>query len=204
MLEEHARGRGTRGQLAARRDANGGGPAAGMLRMAGAGGASDQRVIHLACGADFTLLVTIHGDVWACGANELGQCGVITSMTYAEKPMPCLVGLHVTKLSCGDAHTAAITADGRLFCWGDNSMGQCGVGHNRPMNGVVQPVRFDQKACRQYHPEEVPLPPEPDDPKTDQEAAAAVAGVLAQEAALAWRRRWHGSGGEQGGGATPR
>ena len=193
LLEKHAWGRGTRGQLA-RRCANGREtrPHAGMPAQALQ---CEQRVIHLACGADFTLLVTMHGDVWACGANEHGQCGVVTSMTYAEKPMPCLVGLHVTKLSCGDAHTAAITADGRLFCWGDNGLGQCGVGHTRPMSGVVQSVRFDPKARRQYHPEEVPLPSEPDDPTKKQQQPSPGGSAYS-------RRKQHSPGGKEAAGSA--
>ena len=32
----------------------------------------------------------------------------------------------IVDVSCGQMHTAAVTCDGRVYCWGDNSCNQCG------------------------------------------------------------------------------
>ena len=71
-LQRHGWGCGTRGQLS-RQDDEGREqrPLAGLPEL---GMPCDARVIHIACGTDFTMLVTMHGDVWACGANERCRC----------------------------------------------------------------------------------------------------------------------------------
>ena len=39
-----------------------------------------------------------------------------------------IAGECVSDVSCGRNHTACASAGGRVFCWGDNTHGQCGVG----------------------------------------------------------------------------
>jgi len=34
----------------------------------------------------------------------------------------------VTRVQCGASHSLAVTANGKLYCWGKNSVGQCGKG----------------------------------------------------------------------------
>ena len=67
------------------------------------------------------------------------------------------------------------------------------------MNGVVQPVRFDPKARRHYHPEEVPLPAEPDDlanPPTKQQQQPSPGGSAYS------RRKQHSPGGKEAAGSA--
>ena len=37
-------------------------------------------------------------------------------------------GEYVTYVTCGDAHTMAITLSGKLMAWGENEYGQLGTG----------------------------------------------------------------------------
>ena len=43
----------------------------------------------------------------------------------------------ITRIQCGASHSLAITAEGRLYTWGKNSQGQCGLGHT---DDVLQPT----------------------------------------------------------------
>jgi len=45
-------------------------------------------------------------------------------------PVPTLLptGVRFTTVSAGTAHSCAVTAEGRAYCWGGNQTGQLGIG----------------------------------------------------------------------------
>jgi len=43
---------------------------------------------------------------------------------------PSAIGSRVTKVACGGSHSGVVTEDGRVFMFGLNKQGQCGVGKN--------------------------------------------------------------------------
>eukprot|EP00824_Muranothrix_gubernata_P017751 TRINITY_DN3622_c0_g1_i2.p1 TRINITY_DN3622_c0_g1~~TRINITY_DN3622_c0_g1_i2.p1 ORF type:complete len:612 (-),score=97.49 TRINITY_DN3622_c0_g1_i2:39-1601(-) len=47
--------------------------------------------------------------------------------------MTSLQGRHIVQVACGEAHTLALTADGRVYAWGSNGRGQLGTGDLSPM-----------------------------------------------------------------------
>ena len=56
---------------------------------------TDVHVHAAACGADFTLFLTLGGDVWACGANGSGQLGSGLPSQNALVPQLALEGARV-------------------------------------------------------------------------------------------------------------
>ncbi|NP_001354178.1 X-linked retinitis pigmentosa GTPase regulator isoform H [Homo sapiens] len=87
-----------------------------------------EKVKLAACGRNHTLVST-GGNVYATGGNNEGQLGlgdteerntfhVISFFTSEHK---------IKQLSAGSNTSAALTEDGRLFMWGDNSEGQIGL-----------------------------------------------------------------------------
>nr|XP_055062420.1 probable E3 ubiquitin-protein ligase HERC4 [Misgurnus anguillicaudatus] len=63
------------------------------------------------------------------GAVLLGQEGkvfVINKSTLCI-PLKDLTNRHVIQISCGDQHSMALTQDGRVYVWGENSHGQLGL-----------------------------------------------------------------------------
>lgn len=42
--------------------------------------------------------------------------------------------VQVHSISVGVEHVVLLSSDGRLFSWGTNKYGQCGVGHSLPIN----------------------------------------------------------------------
>ena len=59
----------------------------------------------------------------------------------------------VVSISCGACHSAAVTADDRLFCWGKNDCGQCG-----PYRPPLETDLRDEHSANRYRPG--PLPPD--------------------------------------------
>ncbi|XP_067363614.1 probable E3 ubiquitin-protein ligase HERC6 isoform X1 [Channa argus] len=115
-------------------------------------------VTQLAAGATHTLFLTLSGLVYCCGANKEGQLGlnrVDEKGRFNICLVPALRPLGVSFISCGEAHSAALTKDGKVFTFGDGSHGQ--LGHNssgnevkpRLVHGLDGPA--SQIACGRHH-----------------------------------------------------
>ncbi|XP_029329276.1 X-linked retinitis pigmentosa GTPase regulator isoform X1 [Mus caroli] len=88
-----------------------------------------EKVKLAACGRNHTLVSTDTGGVYAAGGNNDGQLGLgdtddrdtfhqIVFFTPSDT---------IKQLSAGANTSAALTEDGKLFMWGDNSEGQIGL-----------------------------------------------------------------------------
>ncbi|RZQ62283.1 RCC1 domain-containing protein [Amycolatopsis suaedae] len=85
-------------------------------------------VAAVAAGRNHTCAVKRDGTAHCWGANDRGQLG---DATTTGRPLPAPVsGLTgVTDIEAADAfHTCALTADGSVYCWGWNQLGQLGDG----------------------------------------------------------------------------
>ncbi|TYI62811.1 hypothetical protein E1A91_D10G273100v1 [Gossypium mustelinum] len=85
------------------------------------------RIESVAAGLWHTVCVSTDGDVYAFGGNQFGQLG--TGGDQAETlprllDAPSLENTNVKIVSCGARHSAIITEDGKIFCWGWNKYGQ--------------------------------------------------------------------------------
>jgi alpha-tubulin suppressor-like RCC1 family protein len=76
--------------------------------------------------------------VIAWGANFSGQLGDSTTMDRLDPVVvDNLTGAGVVALAGGWAHSLAVTADGTVWAWGDNAVGQLGDG---TMTDRLEPV----------------------------------------------------------------
>lgn len=82
-------------------------------------------------------------DGTACGDGmcETGQCTAPTD------------GTALSSVAAGVHNTCAIAASGELFCWGDNTRGQVGVGNTdpQPLPVLVDPGPWSSVAIGQFH-----------------------------------------------------
>ena len=95
-------------------------------------------VLQIACGKATSLVLTSGGDVWACGWNNCGQCGVghksdvfaLERMQLLERqPQQCSAereAAAAVQCDAGAVHTCVLTAGGALFACGHNGHGQRG------------------------------------------------------------------------------
>ncbi len=120
-----------------------------------AGGPSALRFISLSAGGHFTCGVTTAGDVFCWGRNLSGQLGD-GSMNDSSAPVPVTGtrGETFTVVDAGFEHACALTDQGRVYCWGENSSGQLGDGTlaSRPMaDSVVSDLLFGTMTVGDLH-----------------------------------------------------
>ncbi|MDR1294413.1 MAG: hypothetical protein LBK59_05570, partial [Bifidobacteriaceae bacterium] len=114
-------------------------------------------VIQAVAGWNNSAAVTQSGELWTWGANPRGQLG---NGTYAPADIsshPIKVeGLPpIASVAIGGSHMVAIDKNGDLWTWGDNRLGQLGIGdgslvHPSPMQ-VGLPSPAESVACGGNH-----------------------------------------------------
>ena len=99
---------------------------------------------EISTGGYYSVFLSSNGSVHSFGYNSFGQMGDGTTITRAN-PVPVRISPLQEKLiiqvaSC-DTHSIAVTSDGQLFSWGDNTYGQLGDG-SRVSKGFPVPVEM--------------------------------------------------------------
>jgi len=86
--------------------------------------------VTLAAGYYYSAAVDANGMVWTWGSNDSGQLGNGAGPVSTPTPTPTAISgiSNVVSVACGDDHTLALRADGTVWAWGDDSVGQLGVG----------------------------------------------------------------------------
>ncbi|KAM3608236.1 uncharacterized protein V6R79_021559 [Siganus canaliculatus] len=89
-----------------------------------------EKMKLVACGRDHTIACSWQGCVYAAGSNQMGQLGLGHCHDTGSFLLlqPFCDSAPIRMLSAGCNTSAALTEDGRLFMWGDNSVGQIGLG----------------------------------------------------------------------------
>uniref|UniRef100_A0A8D0E031 Regulator of chromosome condensation 2 n=1 Tax=Salvator merianae TaxID=96440 RepID=A0A8D0E031_SALMN len=92
-------------------------------------GVQVRTVVSGPCAAH-SLLITTEGKLWSWGRNDKGQLGHgDTTRVDAPKPIEAFSSEIVVSAACGRNHTLALTENGSVFAFGENKMGQLGLGN---------------------------------------------------------------------------
>ncbi|ETV83549.1 hypothetical protein, variant [Aphanomyces astaci] len=89
----------------------------------------DTTFVHIACGMNHSAGVVDSGAVYTWGWGEQGRLGHGNEESHPS--VKCVEGLRhvkVTTLSCGGAHSLALSSCKKVFAWGWGSFGQLGLG----------------------------------------------------------------------------
>ena len=79
-------------------------------------------------GQSHTCAIALDGSLWCWGSNSAGQLGTGSALGNG---IPVVVRSSVatwSMVASGNSHTCAVASDGSLWCWGDNTDGQLGLG----------------------------------------------------------------------------
>ncbi|CAM4906816.1 unnamed protein product [Rotaria socialis] len=120
----------------------------------------EEKVILAACGRESSLLATNHGALYAFGSNRRHQLGIGLKEARLIYPHPVRIGYFRSRMSwkqiaMGAEHTCALNYDGKVYVWGSNEDGQCGLA--RKQNDIKKPTELKLQyfvnsiSCGYYH-----------------------------------------------------
>jgi len=121
---------------------------------------NDINVQTISCGSHHTCAVTNGGELYSWGDSNHGikeyDHGSRRNQWFPQRVLGPLAGIHISKVACGEWHTAVISSSGQLFTYGDGTFGVLGHGN---IQSVSQPkevqslkgLRVKSVACGPWH-----------------------------------------------------
>ena len=113
------------------------------------GNLSTTVVVDIACGKFHSLALTANGQVYQWGHNKHEETLYWDDAPGANRTAPTKVepafmgGKKIVCISCGDSFSMVVTADGEVYGWGDNNLGQLGIGN---YSNKKEPCKITQPA----------------------------------------------------------
>jgi alpha-tubulin suppressor-like RCC1 family protein len=88
---------------------------------------AEERIIDVAAGSSHFMILNDEGAVLSWGDNDNGQLGHGKGEKQGTpKKIESLSKIFINRISCGAAHSMAVTISGNAFVWGSNIRGQLG------------------------------------------------------------------------------
>ena len=96
---------------------------------------SFSNISKISAGWTHSLFQNNKGEIFACGKNTIGQCGLghfkspqITPSLIPNAPS------NIVQFDCGSQHNLFLDSEGNVFSFGHNYSGELGLGHNKNQN----------------------------------------------------------------------
>ena len=96
---------------------------------------SFSNISNISTGIHYSIFQNGNGEIFACGYNEMGQCGLghfnspqITPSLIVNVPQ------NIVQFICGSYHSLFLDSEGNVYSVGNNVQGQLGLGHNTRQN----------------------------------------------------------------------
>lgn len=99
----------------------------------------DQKAIKVAVGRDHSLILIQSGLVYSFGNGSQGRLGHSNEKSVkTPKLISSICDIHIVHVCAGSNHSMLITEDGKMYAFGNNWDGQCGLG--KQMKEVSTPT----------------------------------------------------------------
>jgi alpha-tubulin suppressor-like RCC1 family protein len=91
---------------------------------------SNKKIIQIACGMFHSLALSREGDLYSWGMGFEGQLGLTAQYKCVSSPryVKYFFNRPVKFITCGHNYSLCITYDNKLWGWGENKLGQLGLG----------------------------------------------------------------------------
>lgn len=108
-------------------------------------------VTQVAAGGNHTCALISDGSVRCWGQNNNGQLGRGNPFPTPEGVLPkdadtVSLGEPATQIAAGPSHTCALLESGSVRCWGANTWGQLGLGHDEDYGAQINELPSNQPA----------------------------------------------------------
>ena len=121
---------------------------------------NDKNIIKISCGQYHTLFLEDNGTLWSSGHTGGGRLG-LGDVNFNRYQPPTQIeyfmknDIRIVDMDCCYFHNVAISEDGRVYGWGHNGWGQCGIdglGINTPkMIKELNDYVVDKVCCGYFH-----------------------------------------------------
>lgn len=121
---------------------------------------SGLNIESVSCGEHHTCAVTVSGDLytWGDGIHNFGLLGHGNEFSHwiPKRVRGQMEGMHVSVVSCGPWHSAAVTSTGLLFTFGDGTFGALGHGDRCSTSfprevETLKGLRTERVSCGVWH-----------------------------------------------------
>ena len=132
-----------------------------------------NKIIEISSGTVHNLALTYDGKIFSWGSSQGGQLGLslqelesypgFQNNYFIQSPIPVPISkstdINIVKISCGEAHSLALTNEGKVYSWGFGSNGQLGLGFCEdsfePGEGLKNSMRYNPEKIESLEEEKI-------------------------------------------------